>query len=117
MKTKVIQSIIDNQRRFIIINEETGEILDDAQKYGYKTEQSAYKASWFKYGGGESKINKEKSETKNFFKTHPEIKDFINDYYLDNFKEVGFGIISDNIYEIIKEKYGVEMSKYYIKYI
>ena len=52
MKTKIISSEFNSENRFIIINEETGEVLDDAQGYGYKTEQSAHKASWFKYGGG-----------------------------------------------------------------
>ena len=33
------------ERRFVIVNRETGEILDDAQGYGYKSAQKAY-AAW-----------------------------------------------------------------------
>ncbi len=35
-------------RRFCIISSETGEILDDAQGYGYKTAQKAYVAYAYK---------------------------------------------------------------------
>ena len=91
--------------------------MDDAQGYGYKTEQGAHKASWFKYGGGESKINKEKSETKKFFKNKPEIRKFIEDFYDINFKEICAGFnAADAIIEEVKEEYGIEIPKYYIKY-
>ena len=35
------------EQRYVIVNKETGEIIDDAQGYGYRTIQGAYKA--FKY--------------------------------------------------------------------
>lgn len=43
--------IIDKitETRYIIINEETGEILDDAQGYGYKTAKKAHAAWWYKH--------------------------------------------------------------------
>ena len=67
--------------------------------------------------GGESKINKEKSETKKFFKDHPEIKDFINDFYDYNFKEIMLGLnAADAIIEEVKKEYNIELPKYYIKY-
>ena len=34
--------------RWIVIDEETGEILDDAQGYGYKSKQKAYNAYFYK---------------------------------------------------------------------
>ena len=36
------------ETRFVIINEETGEILDDAQGYGYKSPQAAYRCWSYK---------------------------------------------------------------------
>lgn len=33
------------ESRFVVINEDTGKILDDAQGYGYKTAQKAH-AAW-----------------------------------------------------------------------
>lgn len=35
--------------RYIIVDAETGEILDDAQGYGYKTKQNAYKCWGYKH--------------------------------------------------------------------
>ena len=33
--------------RYIIVDEDTGEILDDAQGYGFRTKQGAYKAYYY----------------------------------------------------------------------
>ncbi len=50
------------EKRYVIINTESGEIVDDAQGYGYKTAQKAY-AGW-------SYKNRDKSKDKSFL---PEI--------------------------------------------
>lgn len=42
------------QERFICIDEDTGEILDDAQGYGYKTPQKAYAAYAYKHKSEET---------------------------------------------------------------
>lgn len=42
----VLSDVYD--RRYVIINKETGEILDDAQGYGYKSPQKAYAAYNYK---------------------------------------------------------------------
>jgi len=39
---------INHQERFVLMDDETGEIVDDAQGYGYKTVQGAYKAYRYK---------------------------------------------------------------------
>ena len=44
--------------RFIIVNIETGEVLDDAQGYGYKTAVNAYKAYGYKAKRPEKFLNK-----------------------------------------------------------
>lgn len=38
-------SLSKHDSRYVIVDEETGEVLDDAQGYGYKSAQNAY-ASW-----------------------------------------------------------------------
>lgn len=38
-----------SETRFCIVSTETGEILDDAQGYGYKTAQNAYRAYGYKH--------------------------------------------------------------------
>ena len=47
-KLKSEKVIINNNPRFIIVDSETGEVLDDAQGYGYKTIKGAFKAYKFK---------------------------------------------------------------------
>ena len=47
-KLKAEKVVIKNNPRFIIVDSETGEVLDDAQGYGYKTIQGAFKAYKFK---------------------------------------------------------------------
>jgi transcription initiation factor TFIID subunit TAF12 len=47
-KLKSEKVIINNNLRFIIVDSETGEVLDDAQGYGYKTIKGAIKAYKFK---------------------------------------------------------------------
>ena len=49
-----------DERRFRIVSAETGEVLDDAQVYGYKTMQKAY-AAWA-YKTRDKTKDKEKKE-------------------------------------------------------
>ena len=48
------------EKRYVIIDTESGEIVDDAQGYGYKTAQKAY-AGWF-YKNRDKSKDKEKAE-------------------------------------------------------
>lgn len=66
------------EKRFIIVDKDTGEILDDAQGYGYKTAQKAYAAYNYKTrdkSKDKEKLAKKKSiqqwmkEHKSFVKT------------------------------------------------
>lgn len=63
--------------RFVIIDEDTGEVLDDAQGYGYKTAQKAYSA--FAYKNRDKSKDKEKAEKKKqikkWIKDHKEFSD------------------------------------------
>lgn len=63
------------EKRFIIIDEETDEILDDAQGYGYKTPQNAWKA-WNYMHRSPEKIQREK-DIENWLYKH---KDFVREY-------------------------------------
>lgn len=115
MKTKVVNGI---NNRYVIINEETGEIIDDAQGYGYKTYQKAIKADWYKYNNGREKIDKIKKESLNFFKENEKIKEYLNDFMEINFKEIlSNEITDDDIVNHINEKYNVIINKKYFKYL
>ena len=58
-----IQDDIDDEwygTRYVIVDEETGEVLDDAQGYGYKTKQKAWAA--LAYKNRDPSRDKEKAE-------------------------------------------------------
>ena len=103
--------------RYIIIDENSGEILDDAQGYGYKDTQKAHKAMWWKFGGGKEK----RIGGKNLFniwikdETNKKIFSEINGIIENNFKEIALKEVS--IGEVIKEvenQYGIKLPKFVI---
>ena len=51
------------EKRYIVIDEDTGEILDDAQGYGYKSVQKAYAA--YNYKNRDKSKDREKAARKN----------------------------------------------------
>lgn len=63
-------------RRYIIVDKETGEVLDDAQGYGYKSPQKAYAA--YSYKNRDKTKDKERQEKerkiRKWMKSH---KDFV----------------------------------------
>jgi hypothetical protein len=73
--------------RYVIFDEITGKILDDANGYGYKTEENARKIIWYKFKGGKQKIDIEKAEAKKFWKTNPKLVDDIQDELFHAIKE------------------------------
>ena len=38
-------------KRYVVVDADTGEVLDDAQGYGYKTVRKAYAAYYYKHKG------------------------------------------------------------------
>lgn len=50
-------------RRYIVINKETGEVLDDAQGYGYKSKPKAY-AAWAWKNRTQEQVETNKQVTK-----------------------------------------------------
>jgi len=59
IKSEELSSAFDN--RFIIINIHTGEILDDAQGYGYKTIEKAFAVFYYKKNNKKSDAKKKKT--------------------------------------------------------
>lgn len=56
--------------RFVIIDEETGEIVDDAQGYGYKTIKGAYAAFTYKNKSKSDKWKKQANALLKYAKEH-----------------------------------------------
>lgn len=63
------------ESRFVVINEDTGKILDDAQGYGYKTPQKAH-AAWAYKTRDKSKDAKKAAHRKHIQKWLKEHSDF-----------------------------------------
>jgi len=109
---KIIPKKDCNKRdqRFVIADDE-GTVVDDAQGYGYKTKQKAYKAMYYKFQGGKQK-DKEK---KTFFRKNLNIKEAINKIYELNFKEIARGEITQkDIKEEIDKKFNIDLPKSYL---
>jgi hypothetical protein len=89
--------------RYVIIDENSGEIIDDAQGYGYKDKQKATKAMWWKFNGGKEKKDNEKKLFNTWIKTETNkiIFNEINNSIEDNFKEIALKEVS--VAEIVKE--------------
>lgn len=65
------------EKRFVIVDKENGEILDDAQGYGYKSAQKAY-AAW-NYKNRDKSKDKERAKKRNAIKKWMrEHKSFVN---------------------------------------
>ena len=64
------------EKRFVVVDKNTGEILDDAQGYGYKTIRSAYSA--YAYKTRDKSKDKEKlAKKKHIQKWMKEHRDFV----------------------------------------
>ncbi len=83
------------ESRYIVIDTETGEILDDAQGYGFKTKQKACACYAYKKNNGTEKKSKKysKKETKAFIqrwiKRNQDFVDTFHDDYLYYWKGNG----------------------------
>lgn len=65
-QVKVIRSELlstEQESRYIVVNQETGEIVDNAQGYGYKTRQKAYAAYSYKTRDKSKDQERKKRET------------------------------------------------------
>ena len=102
------------EKRYAIADD-SGKIIDNAQGWGYKTEQKANKAMWYKFKGGKQKIQSETDKRRAFFRNHKGLEQFINEIFENNFKEIARGEVTDeDILHEIKEKFGTDMPKQYL---
>ena len=74
-------TIIPRGDRFIIVERETNNVIDDAQGYGYKTKDGAYKAAYYKLNQ-KSIIHKQRV-VNNFLENHPEFNWRLCDLMMD----------------------------------
>lgn len=83
-RTYVVVKRDSYKNKFIVIDKETGRILDDAQGYGYKTVKNAYACFAYKNMNKEQKkeYEKRKQEIAVWIKTHSE---FMNELEYEMF--------------------------------
>jgi len=97
--------------RFVIADDD-GNVIDDAQGFGYKSRQKAHKFISYKYKRGRQK----KQDKSQFFKQNPEIKNAIDEILEINVKEIARGEIKMNeIKEFIDQKFDIDLPKGYLK--
>jgi len=98
--------------RYVMMDTETGEIIDDAQGYGYKTPQKAYAAYNYKHGGGKKKHD----AAKQYWKKNKEIAKFCTKWFECSFKELAFGAVSlKDLQRDIMEEFKVEVPLAFLK--
>lgn len=99
------------QGRFAIANDD-GEIIDDAQGYGYKDRQKASKAMWYKFKGGRKKIDLQKKSLNSWRKKEDNNKIFnkINKLIESYYKEIYRGETKiQEIFEEIEKEFEMEL--------
>lgn len=77
----------EREDRWDIVDFETGEIIDDAQGYGYKSQQKAAKAGWWKFKGGKGKTKTEEKIVKVWMSNNAKYVDEYEEIVIYNFKE------------------------------
>ena len=110
------------KQRFAIVDIETGEMLDDAQGYGYKTFQNANKAAWYKFKSGKDKISliklKLRLEYKEWLKTHEGILDDVNELFGIYFNEIAQDEMNANdIITKLENSWKIEIPKKFRKFL
>lgn len=112
IKSEVLSS--RRSERFVIVDTETGEILDDAQGFGYKSAPKAYAAYNYKNKSDKEKLDKIEHYVKvyKWMISHKKVKDYFMDIELNDAKYPGeYGPVSVKDAEEIMKEYDVDFFK------
>lgn len=82
-----VVEMVGKPGRFEIVDIETGEIVDNANGYGYKSKTNAYRAGWYKLCGGKQKVDEAVAWWKK--PEHREFREFLEDEAFYLAKECG----------------------------
>lgn len=109
IKSEVLSS--RRSERFVIVDTETGEILDDAQGFGYKSAPKAYAAFNYKNKSDKEKLDKMEHYAKvyKWMISHKKVKDYFMDIELNDAKYPGeYGPVSVKDAKEIMDEYDSE---------
>lgn len=102
-----VQPMSNNPGRFVIVDDHES-VIDDANGYGYKSQKSANKAMWYKFGGGKEKKAELEKRKKQFFREYPGMEKYLDTLYETWFKEIARGeFTQQDLIKDIQEKFGV----------
>lgn len=117
IKSEKLSSDFDN--RFIIIDIHTGEILDDAQEFGYKTKQKAYSAFCYKKNNNKSDIKKKKILEKTIEKWLNKNIDFKDDIEYWMFQIIAKGctdvVLNETTINDLLKSHNIELKSFSVK--
>lgn len=84
---------------YIVVDDKTGEVLDDAQGYGYKTAKKAYAAYFWKNRTPEQKKQYEQltKKIKNWIKHHKRFTNLLDAYAMEIETEINTKLIKELI--------------------
>jgi hypothetical protein len=95
--------------RFVIADSTTGNVMDDAQGYGYTAKQKAEKAAWYKFKGGKGKQDAAKKAATIFWHNHKDFAKAVDDFMETWFKEIATGeVLVDEEVAVLADGMGVE---------
>lgn len=117
IKSEELSSAFDN--RFIIINIHTGEILDDAQGYGYKTIEKAYAAFYYKKNNTKSDAKRKKKlkiAIENWLDKNEDFKDDI-EYWVFQIVVKGCTdvVLNEETVNDLLKKHNVQLKSFSVK--
>lgn len=93
------------ETRYVIIDADTGEVLDDAQGYGYKSAQKAHAAWSYKQKPKKQRIAEanQKKRIKKWLEKHSDIEDSIDQMYLYAYKD-NIEVQKSDIEELLRDE-------------
>ena len=93
-----------NNNRYIVISTVTGEIVDDAQGYGYKSAEKAVAAFKWKLGHKDKlEVNQKQKAIKKWIKDNPEFDDALTELEFDYVKRIGKGVTANIVGNLLNE--------------
>lgn len=94
------------EARYVIINPTTGEILDDAQGFGYKSMKNAYAGYYYKKNYATEKNQNKAVEY--WLHSHPEFCDKLTYHVFYHFKDGKKEKIDKNLVHMLLREFGLD---------
>ena len=104
--------------RYVMINTRTGEILDDAQGYGYKTIKKAFAAFCYKQHNSKSDAKKKKALQKRIGKwldSHRSLSSYLDDCLFRAYKYQEEDQFDEQFLKDVLKEYNIELTSFSVK--